>query len=121
MASWAQRRGRRKRSGGGGTREPLTAAAFLKLNNFIFHWISHLQKSCKNSRIPFIQIPQILMFSHICLSFYFFLNRLTVKCRRDAPLPLNISVCFLKARTFSHGSRALLSRSGNKHCYYVVI
>ena len=70
MASWAQRRGRRKRRGG--TKEPLTAAAFLKLNNFIFHWISHLQKSCKNSCIPFIQIPQILMFSHICLSFYFF-------------------------------------------------
>ena len=38
----AQRRGGRKRTAG--RREPLTAAAFLKLNNVVFHLISLLQR-----------------------------------------------------------------------------
>lgn len=83
--------------------------------------IFHLQRGYKNSCIPFIQILQTLLFSHIYLSFFFFLTRLTANCRHDAPLPLNTLVCFLKARTFSHISTALLSRSGNEHGHNIVI
>lgn len=60
----------------------MTAAAFLKLKQLYISFDFPLTES-KNSRIPFIQIPQTLIFPPF--AFYFFLNRLTINCRRDYP------------------------------------
>lgn len=67
----------------------------------------------------FFHVVCALVFVYVCMYVYLqscFMKCLRLSCRHDFPLPLIISVYFLKARMFSDTNTVKLSQSGKSTC-----